>query len=228
MAVRDFEGLYEVNCREGIIRSTRTFEMKKPSLGTGGYPKVNLYKNGIRYNKDVHRLVANAAFGYYGIQTDGLCVCHLDEERWDARIVNLAIGTNKENLNFPKAKQRRSEVQKGRHFSEEHRKKISEAKKGKSLSAEAKNKMSESRKGEKNHWFGKHHSEESRKRMSEAKKGKPNISLSKPVGAYKNGELVMAFQSTQEAGRNGFQSGHVRGCCTGRRKTHRGYQWKYM
>lgn len=44
---------------------------------------------------------------------------------------------------------------KGKHHSEEFRKKLSEA-----------------LKGENNYWFGKHHSEETRKRISEAHKGK--------------------------------------------------------
>ena len=53
--------------------------------------------------------------------------------------------------------------------------------------------------------------------------------LSKQVGAFnKNGELVMVFQSTIEAQRNGFHSGCISMCCNGKLKTHRGYTWKYI
>lgn len=52
--------------------------------------------------------------------------------------------------------------------------------------------------------------------------------LSKQVGAFKNDELVMTFQSIAEAGRNGFDIGSVSMCCRGKRKTHKGYTWKYL
>lgn len=51
---------------------------------------------------------------------------------------------------------------------------------------------------------------------------------SKQVGAFKNGELVMSFSSTNEAGRNGFDQGNVAACCIGKRKTHKGYVWRYI
>ena len=56
---------------------------------------------------------------------------------------------------------------KGRHLSEEHKKKVSEALKGKPKSEEHKKKISELKKGNKYH-LGKHHSEEAKKKMSEA------------------------------------------------------------
>lgn len=51
---------------------------------------------------------------------------------------------------------------------------------------------------------------------------------SKQVGAFKNGELIMVFPSTMEAGRNGFSHSHISYCCNGKRKTHKGYEWKYL
>ena len=51
---------------------------------------------------------------------------------------------------------------------------------------------------------------------------------SKQVAAYKNGELVITFQSTQEAQRQGFNSGHIVECCNGERKTHKGFEWRYI
>ena len=69
---------------------------------------------------------------------------------------------------------------KGKHHSEESRKKMSEANKGdknprfgKHHSAEARKKISEEMKGENNPMFGKHHSAEARNKMSEAQINKP-------------------------------------------------------
>lgn len=54
-------------------------------------------------------------------------------------------------------------------------------------------------------------------------------SQSKQVGAFnKNCELVMTFSSTNEAGRNGFNQGAIVMCCNGKRKTHKGFTWKYI
>ena len=54
-------------------------------------------------------------------------------------------------------------------------------------------------------------------------------SRSKRVAAYnENGELVMVFPSTAEAGRNGYYHGNVSRCCNGKMKSYRGYTWKYL
>ena len=65
-------------------------------------------------------------------------------------------------------------------------------------------------------------------RNSRITKAMTNGKLSKPVGAFKDGELVMEFQSTREAGRQGFCKSSVVSCCNGKRKTHKGYTWKYL
>ena len=63
-------------------------------------------------------------------------------------------------------------------------------------------------------------------RASKAKTNNPK--RSKQVGAFKDGKLVMTFQSVNEAGRNGFHSSDVSDCCNGKRKTHNGFTWKYI
>lgn len=52
---------------------------------------------------------------------------------------------------------------------------------------------------------------------------------SKPVQGInpKTGKVVVEFPSTMEAGRNGFDSGHVSRCCLGERKSHHGLIWRY-
>ena len=55
----------------------------------------------------------------------------------------------------------------------------------------------------------------------------------KKVGAFKNGEIVLTFPSTAEAGRNGFNKGAVAACCRncfnreGNNK-YKGFEWKYI
>lgn len=43
----------------------------------------------------------------------------------------------------------------------------------------------------------------------------------------KNGELVREWTSINEANRNGFDQSNICNCCQGKRKTHKGYIWRY-
>lgn len=51
---------------------------------------------------------------------------------------------------------------------------------------------------------------------------------SKQVGAYRDGELIMVFPSAKDTHRQGFNRSAVSMCCNGKRKTHKGFQWKYL
>lgn len=51
---------------------------------------------------------------------------------------------------------------------------------------------------------------------------------SKPVvGMDEQGNVVVTFQSTKEAGRNGYLSGRISDCCNGVRNKHHGLIWRY-
>lgn len=63
---------------------------------------------------------------------------------------------------------------KGKQLSDETKRKLSEAKKGKHFSEEHKRKISEANKGKNNPNYGKHLSEETKMRMSESHKGEKN------------------------------------------------------
>lgn len=66
-------------------------------------------------------------------------------------------------------------------------------------------------------------------RISKKMKGIiPKANPQKQVGAFKNGELVIVFQSIAEAGRNGFNIGTISMCCNGKRKTHNGFEWRFI
>lgn len=57
-----------------------------------------------------------------------------------------------------------------------------------------------------------------------------NRKLSKPVGQYDLlGNLIHIYPSTKEAERTGkFDNRHISSCCLGKRKTHKGFKWKYI
>ena len=71
-------------------------------------------------------------------------------------------------------------------------------------------------------------------RNARASKSKTNNSKrSKSVGAFQNGELVMKFPSTREAGRQGFDQASVSECCRNcysreGNNIYKGFEWKYL
>ena len=103
-----------------------------------------------------------------------------------------------------------SESNKGKHLSAETRKKLSEARKGKNLSEETRKKISEAKNGDKNPMFGKpawnkgkHLSAETRKKISETRKGKP--SGIKGTNWYNNGVKSIRSKTCPE----GFVPGRI-------------------
>ena len=60
-----------------------------------------------------------------------------------------------------------------------------------------------------------------------------NPKISKQVGAFKDGKLVMTFPSTIEAGRQGFNQGNVAACCRNSylregNNVYKGFEWRYI
>ena len=70
-------------------------------------------------------------------------------------------------------------------------------------------------------------------RNTRVSKAMTNGKLSKKVGAFKDGELIFSFQSTAEAGRQGFNRGAITACCRncfnrpGNNK-YKGFIWRYI
>lgn len=51
---------------------------------------------------------------------------------------------------------------------------------------------------------------------------------SKPVIGYdEDGNVVVTFPSTAEAGKNGYSQPHISACCRGTRPKHKGLRWRY-
>ena len=84
-AVPGYEGLYEVS-NKGNVRNVRRNNIIKGFINTKGYIQVCLYKNGIRKNFTVHRLVAEVFIpNPYNLPQ----VNHKDEDKSNNNVDNL-------------------------------------------------------------------------------------------------------------------------------------------
>ena len=111
-------------------------------------------------------------------------------------------------------KQKLSKINKGKCFSDEHKKKISESLKGKNKGKhrtdEQKRRMSEAQKGENNPFYGRQHSAETKKKISESNKGKPSWNKGLKLGTngthwYNNGKINVKAKECPE----GFVKGRL-------------------
>ena len=102
-------------------------------------------------------------------------------------------------------------------------KKISEGNKGKEVSEETREKLRQ-------HNLGKKHSEESRQKMSESHKGKDtwNKGITGKIHQYDmDMNLVQVWDNLEDIKNAGFIKPNVVTVCKGRRKSHKGFIWKY-
>lgn len=97
LPVPGFEGAYEVS-DQGRVRSLPRPRAKgdviKADISTTGYPYVTLTYRGHRRKRRVHQLVAEA---FIGPRSPDMEVRHLDGDRLNPRLTNLAYGTSSQN-----------------------------------------------------------------------------------------------------------------------------------
>lgn len=101
--ISGYEGLYEVS-NLGRVKSFDHIDkigrlhkgrVLKPAKDGGGYPFVNLFKNGVSSQKKVHQLVAEA---FLGKRPNGYEVNHIDENKSNNSCDNLEYVTRHDNL----------------------------------------------------------------------------------------------------------------------------------
>ena len=95
---------YEVSSL-GRVRNLKTKKIIAQRINGTGYYQSNLYKEGKKITREVHRLVALAFIEGY---EDGLVCNHIDENKLNNNAENLEWLTPKQNSNHGTAKERLS------------------------------------------------------------------------------------------------------------------------
>ncbi len=133
---------------------------------------------------------------------------HINTIKTDCSLNNLILVSRKDNLNNPLTLVNMSNAQKGKHHTEE-----------------AKKKMSEQRQGENHPMYGKRHSENSKvkNRLSQKNK-KPVAQIDVTTGNYiKIWESIREIESSL-----GFSHSHISRCCNGKLTTSYGFKWSFV
>ena len=215
--VKGYEGLYKISNFGNVVslpnQTHKGYIILKQRI-SNGYYQVALYKDGKAKNFCVHRLVAEAFIP----NPDNLPqVGHKDENNFKTgddcnnHVNNLYWCTLKDNCNTPKRCERLSlnnHGMKGKHHTED-----------------TKRKMSEARKGEKAYWYGKQMSQETKNKISRSHKGQNNKRC-RPVRCVETGIIYYSAKNAGEETHN--RPNAITACCKGKRKTCGGLHWEYV
>lgn len=135
--IKGYEDYYEVDQFGRVFAKERTIHVTdhdreydkhlpsrqmKQSVHTKGYKTVTLTKDGVCTTKFVHRIVAEA---FIPNPDDLPFVNHIDEDKTNNFVENLEWCTEQYNSTYGKAREKHAKALKGRHHTEEHKKKIS-------------------------------------------------------------------------------------------------------
>lgn len=96
-AIKGYEGIYEIS-NLGRVKSFKLGieKLLKPTIGKNGYYTISLCENGIKKTKYIHQLVAIAFLNHIPCGHK-LVVDHKNQVRYDCRLENLQIITQREN-----------------------------------------------------------------------------------------------------------------------------------
>lgn len=221
--IKEFEGSYQVS-NSGRIKSLdrcvfdstkyRKQFIKGKILNIcdngNGYKQVHLLKNGKRYVKLVHRLVAEHFLETYSKELD---VNHKDFNKANNNISNLEMVTRKENINYSFKNKR-------------HNTTFYDAKKQRKFI----NKIIELNKA------GMTKTDICKKYKCQSKtlnKYIPNLKKWGTTGRSPSGRKIKCldtgeiFKSIQDANKT-YEVTTIGDCCRGRQKTAAGYKWQYV
>lgn len=99
--LKGYDGLYDVNCREGIVRSNVSGRIYRS-------PKVTLVGYGQQECRRLRMIIAETAFGYYDIQINGLLVKFIDGDETNTSISNMVLKLAKSNGKVVKSSRKRA------------------------------------------------------------------------------------------------------------------------
>ena len=157
----------------------------------GEIQKTCIHKNERQYFKG-HAIYEWQVHTHYGYKK-GLVIHHLDGNKFNNSLSNLVYLNRNEHTKLHN---------KGKHYSEEAKRKLSEAMKGKHRSEETKQKISEAMKG-------KHHSEEAKRKIGEAMKGENHPLYGTKFKWINNGIVNKRVQCDEEIP-EGFSRGRLK------------------
>lgn len=184
------------------------------------------WKNGFGYKKQKRFYSAIQHYGWDGF-THEVIASGLSKEQAEQMEVELISRYKSNDLRFGYNIENGGVTNK---LSEEQKRHISEVNKGKHHSEETKAKMSQSHKGKSTKWLtGRKASEDTKRKMSAKRKGTLN-GRAKAVYQYRlDGSFVCKYDYmdlTKEA--LGIKStGHISSCCLGQRGKAHGFMWSY-
>jgi hypothetical protein len=104
---------------EGRVFSIKSHKFFKPSINTCGYYIVDLYKNGIRKNFTVHRLVG---LHFLKNSENKKCIDHINNNKLDNTINNLRFATLNENSHNARIRNDNTSGIKGVYFHKQRNK----------------------------------------------------------------------------------------------------------
>lgn len=101
LPLKGYDGLYEVNCREGVVRNNVSGHIYRST-------KVPLVGYGQQECRRLHLIIAETAFGYYGTQINGLLVKYVDKDETNKSISNIVLKLAKSNGKVIKSSRKRA------------------------------------------------------------------------------------------------------------------------
>jgi len=207
--IKGYEGYYKVDQFGRVFSDDRVIHVfdngreydkfipgkqMKQTMHSHGYKTVALTKDGNTKQMYVHRLVAQA---FIDNPNNLPFINHKDEDKTNNFADNLEWCTNKYNVNYGKAKERRRKKIIGVPHTEEHKRKISESVKE----------------------YYKTHASKNIGRVSEKRKS--------VIGVWPDGEERKFASLHEAAATIGGRYENICAACHGRRKTAYGIVWRF-
>ena len=116
---KGYEGIYEVSSKGQVARlagdGCRNRRIRKQQIQKSGYKFIMMYKDGVRTNRSVHSLVADAFLD----NKKGMHVDHINGDQLDNSLENLRVVTQSENLKGFRRKKKGSSRYRGVSFDKE-------------------------------------------------------------------------------------------------------------